>query len=270
VLRTLTLCLWLASLVLLFSGGAAAIELPELAAQTKPSVVHLSVRDASGREISSGTGFFVDGPRVATNEHVVSGAAQIVAKLPDGRELDVVGVLVAKRTADIAIIEVSGDDLPPALKLGSTNDVRQGDEVVVIGSPRGLAGTLSTGIVSALRDKGLDGGTADRSANSWGIQITAAISPGSSGSPVLTRDGTVIAVAVGIVGSGGNLGFSVPIERVKEMLEEMGPDAVATPFAEVAESNLVRNLIISVIFFGAVAFVIVIPGVLKKRRRKRA
>ena len=245
------------------------LELPELAEQTKPSVVHLVVYDVSGREAGSGTGFFIDTDRVATNEHVIGSASKVKAKLPDGRVLEVTGVLAADREKDIAVIEVTGANLPPALKLGASRSLRQGDEVVVIGSPRGLAGTLSTGIISALRGDGIDGKPgADRHAKSWNIQITAAISPGSSGSPIMTRDGVVIAVAVGIVGSGGNLGFGVAVEELKAMLDRVGPEAVAEPFAASSGgSALMTNLTISGVFFVLLGLAFFVPGFIKRRRK---
>lgn len=245
-----------------------AIELPELAEQTRPSVVHLSVLDASGREIATGSGFFVAQGRIATNEHVVGRAHGVIAKLSDGRELPVDGLLDADRDRDVAVLQVSGPDLPAPLRLGSSTALRQGDEVVVIGSPRGLAGSLSTGVVSALRGEGLDGGAeAERSARSWAIQITAAISPGSSGSPIMNRDGEVVAVAVGIVGQGTGLGFGVPIEEVKAMLAELGDDAAAKPFA--GGSSLTRNLIISAAFFGALVLTFFVAGPIQRRLRRR-
>jgi len=261
----------LAVCVLLASPSALPLELPELAARTRPSVVHLKVMDATGREVGSGSGFFVEGNRVVTNEHVVGDAAKVTAKLSDGRELPVAGLLAADSERDLAIVAVVGNSLPPPLKLGSAKSLRQGEEVVIIGSPRGLAGTMSTGIVSAIRGEGLDAGAKQsRSAKSWGIQTTAAISPGSSGSPIMTRDGTVVAVAVGIVGQGGNLGFGVPVEEVMQMLETIGAEAAPEPFADAGASSWTRNLIISAAFFGVIALAFVVPGVVKnKRRRKR-
>lgn len=259
----------LLSLLLAFASTAAAIDLPELAEQTKPSVVHLSVLDAGEREVASGTGFFVDEGRIATNEHVVSRAHAVIAKLSDGRELRVDGLLAADRDKDVALLQVTGSDLPKPLALGDSTSLRQGEEVVVIGSPRGLAGSLSTGVVSALRGEGLDGGIeAERSARSWAIQITAAISPGSSGSPIMNREGEVVAVAVGIIGQGTGLGFGVPIEEVKDMLAGLGENPVPKPFSG-GSSTVVRNLIISGAFFGAIIATFFVAGPIKRRLARR-
>jgi S1-C subfamily serine protease len=250
--------------------NSTLLALPELAARISPSVVHLSILDGAGRERGTGTGFFVSATWIATNEHVIGDAEQVTATLPDGRVLPVLGLVAADRDQDVAIIEVAAGELPPALPLGGSADLRQGDEVVVIGSPHGLAGTLSTGIVSALRGTGLDAGSDYRSARSWAIQITAAVSPGSSGSPIMTRDGTVVAVAVGIVGRGGSIGFGVPIEHVEELLARVGSDATPKPFSASADgSTFWRNLVISLGFFALVGAGLFFGPMLARRRRKK-
>ena len=254
-----------ALVIALVAGVAGAGELPELAAQTSPSVVHLSVFDNSDREVSTGTGFFVGGNRIATNQHVIAGAARMVAKLADGRVLEVAGLLAADEERDVAIVMVTGDDLPPPLRLGKSTGLRQGDEVVVIGSPHGLAGTLSMGLVSALRGEGVADTEGDR--QHWAIQVTAAISPGSSGSPIMTRDGDVVAVAVGIMREGANIGFGIPVEVVEEMLAAI--PANAKPKAFEGASSVTRNLLISALFFGAIALAFVVPGVVQRIRKKR-
>jgi putative serine protease PepD len=256
-----------ATLFALAATASAVMDLPELAEITKPSVVHLEVQDGSGNVVGSGTGFVVGKHRVVTNEHVIAGASAVRAKLTDGRVVDVSGVVASDKNRDIAVVELVGDDLPAALPLGASEGLRQGDEVVVIGSPRGLAGTLSTGIISALRGEGLDTELADgHNTGSWAIQITAAISPGSSGSPIMTRDGKVVAVAVGIVVGGGNIGFGVPIEEVTAMLDRVGPAAKPKPFSGSEGSSVVRNLVISGIFFALVMLGFFVPGWLKRRR----
>lgn len=231
---------------------ASALDLPELAEAAKPSVVHLEVLDASGEVMGSGTGFFVSSNRIVTNDHVVAHAAGVRAKLTDGRAVDAEGLLATDPERDLAIIQLPDDPrAPPSLPLADSDTLRQGDQVVVIGSPRGLAGTLSVGIISALRGDGLEGQADDgHPTRSWAIQITAAISPGSSGSPIMTRDGKVVAVAVGILTGGANIGFGIPINEAKALLRDIGPDAEPKPFVGADESDITRNLIISGAFFG--------------------
>lgn len=259
------------AILLVAIPARAELELPELAARIKPSVVHLSIL-AGGEEVGSGTGFFVADHRIVTNHHVIARATAVKAKLSDGREIEVEGVLAADPLRDLAILYVAGDDLPDPLPLGDSKALRQGDGVVVIGSPRGLSGTLSTGIVSAIRGEGLESERRDAvGTRSWAIQITAAISPGSSGSPVSMRaDGTVVAVAVGLLGQSGNLAFGIPIEEAKAMLAELPADAMPRPFGAAEDGELVRNLVISAIFFCALALAFVLPGWIARRRARRA
>lgn len=233
---------------------AHAEGIAELAARAMPSVVHLSIRDATGREAAIGSGFFVssDG-RIVTNHHVVKDAAAVSAKLQDGRTIEVVGILAEDVENDVAVLQASGSGFV-ALELGSSAGLRPGDEVVIIGSPAGFRGTLSLGIVSAIREEGVenlaDGKPIPRS---WVIQTNAAISQGSSGSPILTGDGKVVAVAVGLVTVGHSLNFGVRIERVQDLLSGLAPGAQPTSFARIATGrSLTTNLLISLIFFGLI------------------
>jgi S1-C subfamily serine protease len=250
---------WLAPAIALFvsasmSASASASELSDLAEKTKPSVVLLTVEDSVGRKIGTGTGFFAstDG-RIITNHHVIEGGARITATLSDGSKHAILGVLASDEPKDIAILAAEGGAFP-ALALGTSTGVRPGDEVVVIGSPKGLSGTLSVGIVSAIREHGVGEEQDDEKdkAKSWGIQITAAISPGSSGSPIMTKNGEVVAVAVGTLNGAQALNFGVPIEVAKGMLRELGPQARPAPLGGGDDHDLRRSLMISGGLFGAI------------------
>lgn len=235
------------------SASAAASELSDLAEKTKPSVVLLTVEDAAGRKIGTGTGFFAstDG-RIITNHHVIEGGARIVATLSDGSKRAILGLLASDEPRDIAILAAEGENFP-ALALGSSSAVKPGDEVVVIGSPLGLSGTISVGIVSAIRAHGVGEKDDEKvRTDSWGIQITAAISPGSSGSPIMTKSGDVVAVAVGTLNGAQALNFGVPIEVAKGMLHDLGPQARPAPLAALENHDLRRNLLISSGIFGAI------------------
>ena len=239
------------------SASAAASELSELAEKTKPSVVLLTVEDASGQKIGTGTGFFAsaDG-RIITNHHVIEGGARITATLSDGTKRAILGLLASDEPRDIAILAAEGGPVP-TLVLGTSTAIKPGDEVVVIGSPMGLSGTISVGIVSAIRNHGVgedEHGEKDRT-ESWGIQITAAISPGSSGSPIMTKSGEVVAVAVGTLNGAQALNFGVPIEVAKGMLHDLGPQARLTPLGGGEDHDLRRSLLISAGFFGAIGLI---------------
>ncbi|MDC3988142.1 S1C family serine protease [Polyangium jinanense] len=248
---------------------AAGGELAELAERTKPSVVLLTVEDATGHKVGTGTGFFVspDG-RIVTNHHVVDGAAKVTATLSDGSELAILGRLDDDEDRDIAILKADGTGLP-ALSLGDSSGVAPGDEVVVIGSPLGLSGTLTVGIVSAKRERGV-GKEIDRASEleSWGLQITAAISPGSSGSPIMTRRGEVVAVAVGTLNRSQSLNFGIPIEEVKGMLEKLGPTAPVIPFESNPDQDVLRNLLISAAVIAGLVVVVAMWTFLDARRSR--
>lgn len=265
---TLTLSISFSPAVASAAGG----ELAELAERTKPSVVLLTAEDAAGNKLGTGTGFFVssDG-RVVTNHHVVEDAAKVTATLADGSKLVILGRLGADEERDIAILKADGAGLP-ALTLGDSSGVSPGDEVVVIGSPLGLSGTLTVGIVSAIRQRGVGKEIArEAELQSWGIQITAAISPGSSGSPIMTRRGEVVAVAVGTLNRAQSLNFGIPIEVVKDMLEKLGPTAPVIPFESTPEQDVLRNLAISAaVLAGLVALVALWSFWDARRSRPRA
>jgi putative serine protease PepD len=253
---------WLAPAIALLvsaslSAPAWASELSDLAARTKPSVVLLTVEDAAGRKLGTGTGFFAstDG-RIITNHHVIEGGARITATLSDGSRHAILGVLASDTPRDIAILAAEGSAFP-ALALGASTGVRPGDEVVVIGSPLGLSGTISVGIVSAIREHGVgeDDDEEKDKTGSWGMQITAAISPGSSGSPIMTKSGEVVAVAVGTLNGAQALNFGVPIEVAKGMLRDLGPQARPAPLGGGSggeDHELRRSLMISFALFGSI------------------
>jgi len=265
----------LACLFLLVVSRSHAGGLQELAAKVKPSVVLLTVHDASGEKIATGTGFFIssDG-RIITNYHVIDHAPAITATLAGDRKIEVTGILVSDEAKDLAILKVPGDGFP-ALGLGDSHALHIGDEIVVVGSPMGLSTTVSAGIVSALRDaKGLDaikeslGGKPEHSMESWGIQISAAVSPGSSGSPIMSTDGLVVGVAVGKLVGGESLNFGIPVDEVKTLLGRAAT-AKMQSFDESDNRDVRRNLLISAAFFAVLGFGYLVFVVISRRHRRR-
>ncbi len=268
--RIAVLLVLLATLLML--GQALAKDLPELASKAGSSVVVLTVHGSLGRKEALGSGFFVspDG-WIVTNHHVVEGASRVTAKLADGGVRDVTGIYLDDAKHDIAILQVEhGSSDTPALELGSSHGLKPGDEIAVIGSPHGLSGTLSTGIISALRDRGPDLDPVDpKAVQSWGLQITAAISPGSSGSPVLDRSGQVVGVAVGQLAVGQSLNFAIPVDVVTAMLQRLGKNPTLQPWGVGQRSEVARNLIISAAVFGAIALAIAVWMRIDARRKVR-
>jgi S1-C subfamily serine protease len=236
------------------TGAASALDLADLADLARPAVVRLSVSDASGRKIGGGTGFFVsaDG-RVVTNYHVIKDAGSVSATLSTGKEVSVLGILASDDAKDIAILKVQGSGYP-TLALGDSKTLRAGHKIAVIGHPLGLAGSLSEGIVSAIREDGVGEESERRwseQIRAWGIQIQAPISPGSSGSPIINTAGEVVGVAVGALTEGQGLNFGIPIEVPKALLAGLAPDTKLTPFGGVSSKGATRNLIISGVLFAS-------------------
>jgi S1-C subfamily serine protease len=174
----------------------------------------------------AGSGFIVnpDG-EILTNFHVVSGSAQLTVTLSDKKTYKA-HVLARDRRNDLALIKIEAGRRLPALRMGDSDGAVVGQKVLAIGNPFGIGTTLTTGIVSSLdRSIRTEG---DRSTRGEGeslegmIQTDAAINPGNSGGPLLDSHGAVIGINTAILGSQGNigLGFALPINRAKEMLDE--------------------------------------------------
>ena len=164
---------------------ANTFDLPRLAKEARKAVVFIVGFDARGKVVQTGSGFFIstDG-RIATNRHVIAGLVSATAKSEDGTIYKIDGVLAVSASLDLAVLKVETRQTPfLALEISTLPEA--GSRVAVIGSPVALEGTLSEGIVSAIRAE---------AEGTW-IQITAPLSPGSSGSPVLNGNGRVIGVA---------------------------------------------------------------------------
>lgn len=182
--------------------------LPELVKRIKPSAVAIETFDARGEKLTRGSGFFIDSDRVVTNRHVLENAHRAEVHSFDGQVYPVKGVVAVDAEGDIAILRV---EAPPnqvrPLSLDRTSP-QEGESVVVIGNPFGLEGSVTNGIVSAVRDIPTFGRI---------IQITAPISPGSSGSPVVNMQGQVIGVATLQVTGGQSINFAIPSERISQL-----------------------------------------------------
>lgn len=182
-----------------FSSAAfvpTKLPLTELVRRVKPSVVALYVFDKDGKLLKQGSAFFIAPRRVATNFHVIEGGSAGDIHTSQGAAYTVSKILSSDKNADLAILEV---ELPTGVEFKpltiARGAVQEGEEIVVIGSPLGLEGTISQGIVSALRESV--------------IQISAPISHGSSGGPVLNMRGEVVGVAAGGRDDGQNLNYAL-------------------------------------------------------------
>lgn len=230
------------------SGPAfAQQEIKDLARSARGSVVLLEVLSGTGRVLGSGTGFFIDAETVVTNHHVVASASFVQARFEDDTVLPIQQVLAENAESDLSLLRVTGA-AAQGLPLYRGSSVEPGEEVVVLGNPHGLSGTLSTGIVSAWRTDDLGAAWAGGPL----LQITAPISPGSSGSPVMNRLGEVLGVAVAVHRTGQNLNFAVPIDEVRRLIDRAGPEPVRS-FGQGSGLQVpwVRNITISLLVFGA-------------------
>src|SRR5207253_10635282 len=178
--------------------------LPDLVRRIKPSAVAIETFNSRGEKLARGSGFFIAPDRVITNRHVIEGAYRAEVHLANGNVYPVRGVLAVDGEGDIALLQA---DVPAGLIMPLEvvrTTPQEGESVVVIGNPFGLEGSVSNGIVSAVRDIPNFGRI---------IQITAPISPGSSGSPVVNMKGQVIGVATLQITGGQSVNFTIQIGR---------------------------------------------------------
>lgn len=212
-----------------------------IAQRVVPSVVMIKVSNAT--EGGAGTGFIVRGGYIVTNNHVVApvvngGTMRVVFN--DGKTTTA-RIVGHDANSDIAVIKPSALDGRKALTLGNSDALAVGDPVIAIGSPLGLAGTVTTGIVSALNRPVSTSGEGGESAFINAVQTDAAINPGNSGGPLVNVKGEVIGVnsAIATLGSQtlGNdkqqsgsigLGFAIPSNQVKNVAEQLISHGKAT------------------------------------------
>nr|MDQ2710297.1 trypsin-like peptidase domain-containing protein [Actinomycetota bacterium] len=214
----------------------------EVAQQVLPSVVQLRVRSGDRSGAGSGMVLTPDG-LLLTNNHVIEnaagGAGQITALFQDGKSAPV-QIIGRDPTSDVAVVKATNVTGLIPIELGNSDAVKVGQQVVAIGSPLGLGGTVTTGIVSALNRAVSLGSEDPRDPTPPvlnAIQTDAAINPGNSGGPLVDIEGRLIGInsAIATVGGGPNaesgsvgLGFSIPINQAKRIAEELQRTGQAT------------------------------------------
>jgi S1-C subfamily serine protease len=205
----------LALILLVATFGRASVHadetLPNLVKRVKPAVVAIATYDASGEALMTGSGFFLRPGQVVTNLHVIRGAVRAEIKTLDGKGklFPVNGTLAVDEEGDLALLSV---EMPSASATRSTELAKdlpdEGETIFVIGNPLKLEGSVSDGIVSAVREV----------PNSYRIiQITAPISHGNSGSPVFNLKGQVLGVVTVKVTNGQNINLAIAAARVAEL-----------------------------------------------------
>jgi len=207
-----------------------------IAQRVLPSVVSISTSSVIGG--GTGSGFVIDSDGfILTNNHVIDGAARsggtIRVTLNDGA---VYRASVIGRDApyDLAVLKIRASGLK-ALQFGDSDAIAVGDTVIAIGSPLGLSGTVTTGIISA-KDRAVTAGDANtESSYINALQTDAAINPGNSGGPLVDATGSVIGVnsAIASLGMGSRvgsigLGFAIPINQARKTAEQLIKNGVAT------------------------------------------
>lgn len=210
--------------------GSNSINAKTISALVTPSVVSISVKTAAGGGTGSGSIYRSNSTSsfIITNNHVIESAVNsgtIRVELADGSIIPAT-IVGRDRVYDIAVLLVKKGNLT-AISLGDSSKVFVGDEVLAIGSPLGLANTVTQGIISAL-NRPVTAGTADSISYVNAIQTDAAINPGNSGGALVDTQGRIIGVnsAIATLSSGGTsgsigLGFSIPINEAKRVIEEI-------------------------------------------------
>jgi putative serine protease PepD len=251
------------------ASGAPAGSVEQVAAKVVPSVVKLQIDMGSQSEEGSGIILDPDG-LILTNNHVVAAlngasagdgapggqdgpegqAAPSGQEAPGGQAMKATVTLSDGRTApfsvvgadpssDIAVVRAQGLSGLTPISLGSSKDLKVGQNVVAIGSPLGLQGTVTTGIVSALDRPVSTGDGPDQNTVLDAIQTDAAINPGNSGGALVNMNGELIGVnsAIASLGGGGSpgaqsgsigLGFAIPVDQAKRIADELASTGTAT------------------------------------------
>lgn len=207
-----------------------------IAQRVLPSVVSISTRTLSGA--GTGSGFVIDSNGyILTNNHVISNAAQsggsIQVSLSDGTFYSA-KVIGRDASYDLAVLKINASGLK-ALQFGDSDAVAVGDLVIAIGSPLGLSGTVTTGIISA-KNRAVTAGEADSESSFINaLQTDAAINPGNSGGPLVDATGAVIGVNSAIASLGTTsqlgsigLGFAIPINQARKTADQLIKNGVAT------------------------------------------
>jgi regulator of sirC expression with transglutaminase-like and TPR domain len=205
--------------VFVFSAAAFAEspmtppQVQDLVARAKPSVVVITFTGRDGDRQGLGSGVIIDGQGlIATNLHVIGEARPIRVQLADGRAFDVVSIEAMERHHDLALLRIDARDLP-ALPLGDSDSLQEGEPVVAIGNPLGLERSVVSGVLSGKRE--VEGRPM--------LQLAMPIERGNSGGPLLDLQGRVIGLITLKSAKTENLGFAAPINQLKPLLARPNP-----------------------------------------------
>ena len=207
-----------------------AFDVKNLAATITPSVVSIAVETATTGGTGSGWVYKSNGSSsyIVTNNHVIEAAAtsgKITVEFSNGDQIDA-KIVGRDKAYDVAVLQINRGNLA-ALNLGDSTKLVVGEPVMAVGSPLGLASTVTTGIISAL-NRPVSAGSVGAESFVNAIQTDAAINPGNSGGALVNAQGQIIGVnsAIATLSSGGTsgsigLGFAIPISEAKRVIDEI-------------------------------------------------
>lgn len=217
-------------------GEAPDGTVESVADKVLPSVVSIDVRGQTGRGEGSGVVLAQDG-LIITNNHVIAMAAtggQIEVRFNDGSRAPAT-VVGTDPATDIAVIRADTDRSLTPIALGSSSNLDEGQAVAAVGSPLGLSGTVTTGIVSALdRPVRAGGAQSDQNTVIDAIQTDAAVNPGNSGGALVNMNGELVGInsAIASLGSGNSgsigLGFAIPVDQARRIADQLIKQGFAT------------------------------------------
>ncbi len=205
------------------SGTKTALSVAEIASSVGPATVSVNVEIAysaygqTGTAEASGSGFIVSSDGyIVTNNHVIDGATTVKVIIPGETEPIDAKVVGTDTSTDVAVLKVDRTDLP-YVTLGDSSALQVGELAVAIGNPFGdLAGTVTAGVISALdREVAISGQSYDL------LQTDASINSGNSGGPLVNSYGEVIGITNAKVSEGEGLGFAIPINNIKSVIEDL-------------------------------------------------
>jgi S1-C subfamily serine protease len=205
--------------------GQTSVEIAKKGIKSTVSIVAL---DKISQPLGYGSGFIIDNETVVTNVHVIEGCNSAYV-LINGQEkkYSVNGYLAIDKTNDLVILKVTGL-IGSSLTLGSEMYPEIGEKIYAIGNPKGLNGTFSEGIVSGIRTI----------STNQALQITAPISPGSSGGPVLNSEGLLVGIAFASYTEGQNLNFAIPVKYLKSLKSKIN---TITPISTIKVEKQVKT-----------------------------
>ena len=178
----------------------AELSTSQIAKKYLPSVVTIIALDNNGQPLALGSGFFINNNgHIVTNHHVLESSTEALVKNATGSTGKIIEIIKDDPDVDLVVAKTTFNNTPHVI-IGNSDTVAVGEDIVTIGNPAGLEGTVSKGIISRIRQE----------RDIKYIQISSPLSPGSSGGPVFSLDGTVIGIATGYLDRGHNFNFAMP------------------------------------------------------------